>query len=784
MSTPVSGTTPPRRRHPSSAAPTTTSAVEDLQAHMQRMIDLQYQQQSFYTNNKDATDETMTSLFPIASPLNATVSGAANAVSGAARPLEDPTTTTQPILPQGGQNSSSSQQPPQQTEPNKEIMPQSSNVSSMIRDPLHAAKNPTSSHRLIHTNNTATTTNEAKQLPSRGGSSRVGSVADEPPCSPSFPDANVGKGTLIWRSSPSSELQQKRLLSHPMVVGGGGARFSSASTQGEDDDDDDNVAASSLARAATAGCSADSSTTTRLLPTTTTAPHGSGYGATTASAAAHPPPPPPPPNDYYRSTNRHTTTNNNNPAVYHDPYVAQHVQDALRRHDEQERERRRWSVCRWACACFIHPLWRCWNTMGSATSMHRSFCYGAIDGMLTGSGIVSTFCGMHLLSTTTNNAPPIRALVVAFTAATCCADAVCMALGHMWATRVLVQAQATERTLALQQLHQSKADAKGLLVDLLLSKGMLKIDAMSLADTLEGYPDLFVNVLTGESLSGGSSAVPSSSTTGHVSGAAGRPSSQQQQQQNMHYPTMRESEIMSASERDDLLVYASTAEGESPGAHVGVDADRHDASQQSHQQHTSQQAMPWRSFHSYFRLNESEVDPDVYIMQSAESESRKESLSMMLGFSLFAVVPSLIYTWVPAILLGSHDAGGVHVSNSSGHGNVAAFANPNTLIISFTAVIMWCLGVWKSRFMDSNWLLFGIETVIVLLVCISVAYGLGALLNKIFLPDDYLLEVVKHSPVLEARISHTSTVDDDDMKVSTTASSTHGQYPHHHFYLF
>ena len=31
----------------------------------------------------------------------------------------------------------------------------------------------------------------------------------------------------------------------------------------------------------------------------------------------------------------------------------------------------------------------------------------------------------------------------------------------------------------------------------------IHIDAMSLADTLEGYPDLFVSALTGDSLSGG-----------------------------------------------------------------------------------------------------------------------------------------------------------------------------------------------------------------------------------------------------------------------------------------
>ena len=48
---------------------------------------------------------------------------------------------------------------------------------------------------------------------------------------------------------------------------------------------------------------------------------------------------------------------------------------------------------------------------------------------------------------------------------------------------------------------------------------------------------------------------------------------------------------------------------------------------------------------------------------------------------------------------------------------------------------MWCLGVWKSTFLDGNWLLFGIEAVVVLLLCILSAYVVGWILTTLLLPD-------------------------------------------------
>jgi hypothetical protein len=156
--------------------------------------------------------------------------------------------------------------------------------------------------------------------------------------------------------------------------------------------------------------------------------------------------------------------------------------------------------------CLFAPFQRYLRIIWTNETLHRAFCYGAIDGMLTGAGIVSAFCGFNLLDTSTNatatNSPQIRALVVAFTAAACFADSVCMAVSHIWTTHVVATAQVAERAEARRQLQFSKAEVKGELVDMLLSKGMLTLDAKSLVDTLEGYPDMFVSILTGESLWG------------------------------------------------------------------------------------------------------------------------------------------------------------------------------------------------------------------------------------------------------------------------------------------
>ena len=87
---------------------------------------------------------------------------------------------------------------------------------------------------------------------------------------------------------------------------------------------------------------------------------------------------------------------------------------------------------------------------------------------------------------------------------------------------------------------------------------------------------------------------------------------------------------------------------------------------------------------------------------------------MMLGFASFAVIPSLLWLWIPTWL-----------PHSSSLKTADPTISPPSLIVSTLVVIMWCLGVWKSRFLDSNWVMFGIETVLVLLICVMSSYAVG-----------------------------------------------------------
>jgi hypothetical protein len=384
---------------------------------------------------------------------------------------------------------------------------------------------------------------------------------------------------------------------------------------------------------------------------------------------------------------------------YHDPFhnntrqdqdhVAGNFHHHLQQHQENLHQRQRQHFHQQTglgkyCCCLWDPMVRVFAALLQAESLHRSFCYGAIDGMLTGSGIVSTFCGIGLLSAGSSHS--LKAMVVVFTTATCFADSVCMALGHVWTTHVLSTARARERTSARTQLHDSKADAKGQLVDMLLAKGMLLIDAMSLADTLEGYPDLFISALTGDSLQG-----------------------------------TEESDPVASPALPDF---------------VGGDASHNNNNNNKNTRNKS-----------YGRLSEYEMDPDAQAVDVAVKESRHESLFMMLGFSIFSIVPSLIFWWCAPIAATTSSSLATPststATNSSSSDHVTTFdtgnqvlVSPITLVVSLVAAIMWCLGVWKSRFLDFNWMLFGIETVVVLLVCIMSAYGLGALLSHVFLACD------------------------------------------------
>jgi hypothetical protein len=194
---------------------------------------------------------------------------------------------------------------------------------------------------------------------------------------------------------------------------------------------------------------------------------------------------------------------------------------------------------------------------------------------------------------------------------------------------------------------------------------------MSLADTLEGYPDLFVSALVGDSLLAGSEDDDDENSVGGGG---------------------------------NYTMPSTSSVGNSFAAGFGS----------------------WK-FPSYGQFNELDHDPDAANVNMVVRESQREGFFMVVGFVSFAIVPSLLWLFLPLWI--TPPAASAHAATASQAGG-QTISLPS-VIISIMAVIMWFLGVWKSRFLDSNWIMFGIETVVVLLLCVMSAYGVGLSLSYI-----------------------------------------------------
>ncbi|KAL3926837.1 MAG: hypothetical protein SGBAC_013320 [Bacillariaceae sp.] len=312
--------------------------------------------------------------------------------------------------------------------------------------------------------------------------------------------------------------------------------------------------------------------------------------------------------------------------------------------------------CSWCerCCCLCTPILKILRQ----EQLRQSFCYGAIDGTLTGSGIASAFCALGVLNVHTTW--EVRLAVFSLSAAACFADSLCVAIGHIWTSYVVSSSHAADRAEERKMLETSTGDAKAKLIDMLLARGVLKIDAMSLADTLEGYPDLFVNALVGDSLCAGPDE------EGEF----------EHEQQPLDSPS-RENRSF-------------------PGFNS------------------------W-SFPSYGQLDY-ELSPEQANIDMVVKESQREGTFMMIGFATFAIVPSLLWLFLPLWIAPTP-----HTEAESGK-----TISISSLIVSITALIMWSLGAWKSHFLKSNAMMVGIETVIVLLICVLSAYGMGMLLKHCF----------------------------------------------------
>jgi VIT family len=235
------------------------------------------------------------------------------------------------------------------------------------------------------------------------------------------------------------------------------------------------------------------------------------------------------------------------------------------------------------CCCLWDPFVNALQNLLHADHLHRSFCDAAIDGMLTGAGLVAALAGFGFFPLA---APPPWVVAVCFTA--CVADALCMALGHVWTTHAIASQDAKERRDERMAFARNRNASKAKLVDLLLARGMLKIDAVSIADTLEGYPDIFVGALVGDSVV----LSPPDDVTGYPNSP---------QYNNGHNTT------------HTITNYNRTL------------AD---------------------SYRFYGQFNEWDHDPDAAHVAAAVAESRTEGVVMCLAFSLFGSVPAALYYFV------------------------------------------------------------------------------------------------------------------------------------------
>lgn len=293
-----------------------------------------------------------------------------------------------------------------------------------------------------------------------------------------------------------------------------------------------------------------------------------------------------------------------------------------------------------------------------ADNIRRSLCFGAIDGILTGSGISAACAGLGILNAMSE--PKALWAVAALSLAACSSDGVCMAIGHVWSTFILQRSSLLERRDERLAFNNDRAACKVRLVDMLLSRGMLKIDAATVADVLEGYPDMFVNAIVGES---GPLGPGGSLGSGEV-----------------------------AHHHDDYLTNSGRSLRSS--LHEG----------------------------SYGQFDEYRENPEKKALDDAMKDGWSEALIMMVSFSSFSTIPSLSYLLALRLFP-------VDTEDPYNQGNLSSI----TVAIAMVASIMLLLGVWKSKFFhDAHFMVFGIETVLVLFTCLFTGYFAGVAFKNEF----------------------------------------------------
>lgn len=292
--------------------------------------------------------------------------------------------------------------------------------------------------------------------------------------------------------------------------------------------------------------------------------------------------------------------------------------------------------------------------------LQRAFCLGAIDGMLTGSGITAACVGMgvfhHLWDTLFNAQLHLhqqqRWMVVALSLAACASDGICMGISHICSSALLRDQGYKDRHKEEWMFDHFRNISKARMVDALMQRGMLKIDASSIADTLEGYPDIFINALAGEAQGLGPLGI--------------------------------------AEDSIDHVVVNTSAKYSSSFS---------------------------RNYNDY---TDDDIDNVYNCCCSSSSycipEFWSEGILMMISFSLFSLLPSILYGFVLAVPTEGKEE---EIMRSTG-------ISRESLAVSTLSLIIFGLGTWKTKFFHGgNYLLFGLEAVVLLLISIFSAYGIG-----------------------------------------------------------
>lgn len=305
----------------------------------------------------------------------------------------------------------------------------------------------------------------------------------------------------------------------------------------------------------------------------------------------------------------------------------------------------------------------CLGSFLQAKGVHRALCFGALDGLLTGSGITAACAGLGLFHPFYTSFAQ-RLMVLTLSTASCISDGLCMGIDHIWNSHLSREQSKKEIEKEQWKFDYYRSVSKARMVDALLRRGMLKIDAMSVVDTLEGYPDVFVAALSGDANGYGPLGIGGGNDICHGS------------------TSFADFSATPVDNSSRYIIYDDMEEGEG-------------------------KCLPSNFYTNFWS--------EGFILMLSFS------LCSLLPSYIYGFVPLLIYPEQPDL---QHSQSTVPSGDILPYSNTGVSCASLTMTaLSFIALL---LGIWKSTFISANWIIFGLEAVFLLLISMISAYGIGA----------------------------------------------------------